>query len=149
MDNHSQSPVSRERRASPGPIRQYSDPPTIRVDDSDAGNSGHIRLDEPTRPSMFQRNTFRGQSSKSVSEALRQERSRQEQETLLGAEEQADDDGCYPPRISDAPRKPNPHKSLPVYATIHKIRRLVIATIGESGHLHRAATTLNFNRRSI
>jgi hypothetical protein len=28
--------------------------------------------------------------------------------------------------------RPNPHKSLPVYATIHKIRRLVIASIGRN-----------------
>lgn len=58
------------------------------------------------------------------------ERSREEQEALLGSDEEADDDGCYPPRVSDEPRAPNPHATLPVYATIHKIRRLVIASIG-------------------
>lgn len=131
MDNESQSPQSRDRGNILEPGRQSSEPPTIRVANSDAGNSGHIQLDEPRRPSLYQRNTYRGQSTKSVSEALRQERSRQEQETLLGAEDQADDDGCYPPRVTDEPRTPNPHKRLPVYSTIHKIRRLVIATIGE------------------
>jgi hypothetical protein len=114
--------------------RQRSDPQSLQLNDvaanSDAGASSHIRLEAPKRPDLLKRNTLRGQSSKSVSEALRLERSREEQETLLGADEEADDDGCYPPRISDEPRAPNPHKSLPVYATIHKIRRLVIACIG-------------------
>ncbi|EMD00057.1 hypothetical protein BAUCODRAFT_41421, partial [Baudoinia panamericana UAMH 10762] len=71
------------------------------------------------------------ESSKSISEAIRLARSREEQETLLGDEEQADDDGCYPPRKTDAPRTPNPHSSLPVYTTIHKIRRLIIASIDD------------------
>ncbi len=31
-------------------------------------------------------------------------------DALLGEEEEADDDGCYPPRINDEPRAPNPHK---------------------------------------
>lgn len=131
MADQSQSPSSRDRRQSREAESQASDPTTTQRENSDAGNSGHIRLNEPRRPQLFQRNTFRGTSTKSVSEALRQERARQEQETLLGCEEQADDDGCYPPRTSDEPRTPNPHKSLPVYATIHKIRRLVIATIGK------------------
>lgn len=132
-----QSPASRERRNLLHDGRQYSGPPTIQVANSDAENSGRIRLDEPTRPQLFKRNTLRGQSSKSVSEALRLERSRQEQETLLGCEEQADDDGCYPPKVSDEPRAPNPHKALPVYTTIQKIRRLVIATIGGNEHTYR------------
>lgn len=110
--------------------RQYSDPANLEAAESDGANDGHIKVDEPQRPRLFSRNTTRGQSTKSVSEALRLARSREEQETLLGEEEQADDDGCYPPRISDDPRTPNPHQALPVYATIHKIRRLVIAGIG-------------------
>ena len=105
--------------------RQMSDPP------SEAGTNSHIQLEIPQRPDLYPRKSLRGQSSKSVSEALRLERSREEQETLLGADEEADDDGCYPPRNhQDGPRAPNPHKSLPIYATIHKIRRLVIASIG-------------------
>ena len=127
-DNQSPSP---DRQRFLEADRQYSDPSVFQRGNSDAGNSGHIRVDEPARPQLFNRNTFRGQSTKSVSEALRQERSRQEQETLLGCEEEADDDGCYPPRETDEPRAPNPHKALPIYITIHKIRRLVIATIGE------------------
>lgn len=91
----------------------------------------HITMEEPTRPLLPKRNTFRGESTRSMSEALRLARSREEQETLLGDEEQADDDGCYPPRnIGDPLRVPNPHRSLPVYTTIHKIRRLIIASIG-------------------
>ena len=65
-----------------------------------------------------------------MSEALRFARSAEEQETLLGEEEVADDDGCYPPRKNDDPIAPNPHANLPVYKTIHRIRRLVIASIG-------------------
>jgi hypothetical protein len=69
-----------------------------------------------------------------MSEAMRIARSREEQEELLDDEEQADDDGCYPPRKNDDPRAPNPHGWLPVYTTIHKIRRLVVASIGRSFH---------------
>lgn len=57
-------------------------------------------------------------------------RSSEEQETLLGDDELADDDGCYPPRKNDDPHAENPHASLPIYTTIHRIRRLVIASIG-------------------
>ena len=46
--------------------------------------------------------------------------------------EAQDDDGCYPPRRQDEPRVPNPHASLPIYTTIHKIRRLIIASIGRA-----------------
>lgn len=101
---------------------------------SNTSNNSHIRLEPPKRPDLFKRNTTRAESTKSISEALRLARSREEQETLLGADEQADDDGCYPPRISDEPRAPNPHRFLPVYTTIHKIRRLVIASIGRRGY---------------
>lgn len=127
MDGDSRSSGSRPRVLEDG--RQYSDPPNFQIPDS-TGDLGHIRLDEPKRPKLSARNTLREQSTKSFSEALRLARSREEQETLLGDEEQADDDGCFPPRTSDAPRAPNPHKDLPIYATIHKIRRLVIASIG-------------------
>lgn len=140
--------MDRDRRSSQSPAdvpptilengRQATDPPPLpngsANDDpsstrSDTGSS-HIRLQTPQRPDLFKRHTARGQSAKSVSEALRLERSREEQETLLGVDEEADDDGCYPPRVNDEPRAPNPHMGLPVYATIHKIRRLVIASIG-------------------
>ena len=130
MDGKDYSPASRPQILEEG--RQASDPPPLQVEipDSDAGNSSHIRLEAPRRPDMFKRRSSRNESRKSISEALRLARSREEQETLLGADEQADDDGCYPPRVSDEPRLPNPHRFLPIYATIHKIRRLVIAAIG-------------------
>ncbi|KAI9686452.1 MAG: hypothetical protein M1820_010625 [Bogoriella megaspora] len=70
-------------------------------------------------------------SSRSITEALRQARSREEQETLLGEDEQADDDGCWPPRSDDRPHAENPHAGLPVYLTIQRIRRLVIASIDD------------------
>ncbi|KAI6801236.1 receptor-activated Ca2+-permeable cation channel [Hortaea werneckii] len=98
---------------------------------TDGAGSGHITIPEPQRPSLPKRNTLRGESTKSISEALRLARTREEQETLLGDEEQADDDGCYPPRQSDAPRVPNPHRTLPIYTTIHKIRRLIYASIDD------------------
>lgn len=95
-----------------------------------------ITLTEPVRPSLPSRLTAgaRGESHRSMSEAMRIARSREEQEELLDDEEQADDDGCYPPRKNDDPRAPNPHGWLPVYTTIHKIRRLVVASIGRSTH---------------
>jgi hypothetical protein len=96
-------------------------------------SSAHITMIKPPpRPSLPKRGTAaRGTaSSRNITEAMRLARSREEQETLLGDEEQADDDGCYPPRQNDDPRKPNPHSALPVYTTIHKIRRLVLAAIG-------------------
>jgi len=71
-----------------------------------------------------------------MSEALRFARSAEEQETLLGEEEVADDDGCYPPRKSDDPVATNPHADCPVYMTIHRIRRLIIASIGMCNMLH-------------
>ena len=92
----------------------------------------HIALTEPLRPALPARltATARGESHRSMSEALRLARSRQEQEELLDDEEQADDDGCYPPRKNDDPRVPNPHGWLPVYTSIHKVRRLIVASIG-------------------
>lgn len=123
------SPSGRPRFLEEG--RQTADPPRLQPSDShESGGSSHIRVDEPSRPT-FLKNSLRGQSTKSVSEALKLARSREEQETLLGEEEEADDDGCYPPRVNDEPRAPNPHKDLPVYTTIHKIRRLVIASIDD------------------
>jgi hypothetical protein len=97
----------------------------------------HIALTEPTRPALPARltATARGESHRSMSEALRLARSRQEQEELLDDEEQADDDGCYPPRKNDDPRVPNPHGWLPVYTSIHKIRRLIVASIGRFIHI--------------
>lgn len=95
-------------------------------------NGSHIRLESsPTRPELPDRKSKAFQSNRSLSEALRLARSREEQEMLLGDEELADDDGCYPPRKNDDPWTPNPHAGLPIYTTIHRIRRLVIASIGK------------------
>jgi hypothetical protein len=103
--------------------------------DNDDASSAHIRVESPEprpRPSMPTRNTFKGSSAKNMHEALRIARRREEQETLLEDHEEADDDGCYPPRQNNDPRTPNPHSHLPVYTSIHRIRRLVIASIGQS-----------------
>ncbi|KAF2157558.1 receptor-activated Ca2+-permeable cation channel [Myriangium duriaei CBS 260.36] len=92
------------------------------------GSGNHITMQLPTpkRP-----RPDREQSSRSISEAMRLLRSSEEQQTLLGDEELADDDGCFPPRKNDDPQAPNPHADLPVYTTIHRIRRLVIASIDD------------------
>ncbi len=106
--------------------------------DEDGAGSTHIRMASPQprpRPGLPTRNTFKGNSTKNMQEALRLARRREEQETLLGEHEEADDDGCYPPRKNDDPRAPNPHSELPVYTTIHKIRRLVIASIGRQSRV--------------
>ncbi|KAF7191608.1 Calcium channel YVC1 [Pseudocercospora fuligena] len=98
----------------------------------DDASSHHIMVQEPRqRPSMpSKRNTFKG-SNRQIHEALRMQQARAEQEMLLGDHEEADDDGCYPPRKNDDPRIPNPHAHLPVYTTIHKIKRLVEASIDD------------------
>ncbi|OCK86148.1 hypothetical protein K432DRAFT_316847 [Lepidopterella palustris CBS 459.81] len=71
-------------------------------------------------------------SHRSLSDALRAVRSREEQETLLGDEEQADPDGCLRPNGRPAQVfVPNPHAELPVYTTIHRIRRVVLASIDD------------------
>ena len=130
MESDHPSPSGRPSFLEEG--RQSTDPPRLQVSESNDSNaSSHIQVHEPSTKPTFLRNSQRGQSSKSVSEALKLARSREEQETLLGEEEEADDDGCFPPRINDEPRAPNPHKNLPVYTTIHKIRRLVIASIDD------------------
>ncbi|KAK5125212.1 hypothetical protein LTR85_000888 [Meristemomyces frigidus] len=120
-----------EDGASPGLRPTILEQGRTHSDQTDGANSGHITMEEPHRPQLFKRGTMRGESTKSISEALRLARSREEQETLLADEEQADDDGCYPPRKNDEPRVPNPHSWLPIYTTIHKIRRLVIASIDD------------------
>lgn len=97
-------------------------------------------LERPERPVRGSSNSFNGNNSvrhnslrpdlqRSLSDALRMMRSREEQETLLGDEEQADADGCLhgPEQIFC----PNPHLELPVYASIHRIRRLVMASIDD------------------
>ncbi|KAK3677264.1 hypothetical protein LTR78_002802 [Recurvomyces mirabilis] len=111
--------------------RQFSSDPATYGSPLDGAAPSHITVEDPPRPSLYKRNTFRGESVKSVSEALRLARAREEQEELLGDGEQADDDGCYPPRKTNDPRTPNPHSSLPIYTTIHKIKRLITAAIDD------------------
>ena len=133
MSNNNLSPLRRPPWL--GEERRESSRSTLEPDESASAygaspGNGHIQMEEPVRPQLPKRNTSRNQSTRSISEALRLARSREEQETLLGEEEQADDDGCFPPRQNSDPRAPNPHSALPVYTTIHKIRRLIIASIG-------------------
>lgn len=140
-DVHAGSPrrtptiLAAAHKSSDASVQESSTHAQVRTDTGGAMSPGpgqHIALTEPERPSLPARLSaaVRGESHRSMSEAMRMERSRQEQETLLDDEEQADDDGCYPPRKNDDPRAPNPHGWLPVYTTIHKIRRLVVASIG-------------------
>lgn len=135
MDDHSPSPrLSRTTTFLEGARRTSDGSQTLEraeTNRSDGDGSTHIRMEEPAmRPAMLTRKSLRGASTKSISEALRAARSREEQDTLLGDGVEADDDGCYPPRKNDDPRIPNPHRALPVYNTTHKIRRLIIASIG-------------------
>ncbi|KAF2869069.1 hypothetical protein BDV95DRAFT_499296 [Massariosphaeria phaeospora] len=71
---------------------------------------------------------------RSLSEALRFVRSREDQETLLSVDDvDARSDGCLREDGEGAgPRElffADPHSNLGVYVTIHRIRRLVLATI--------------------
>ncbi|KAK4960234.1 hypothetical protein LTR10_003127 [Elasticomyces elasticus] len=130
MNGANGSPAARPTFLEEG--RMHSDPVSFTdFDGTGASPGAHLEFQAPQRPTLPKRGTLRAESAKSISEALRLAQSREEQETLLGEHEQADDDGCYPPRSSDEPRAPNPHRSLPVYTTIHKIRRLIIASIDD------------------
>lgn len=120
--------------------------------DGAINDGSHIQVEEPPRPQLHKKQLQRGESTKSLNDALRLARSREEQETLLGDGEEADDDGCFPPRESDEPRARNPHQSLPVYTTIQKVRRLIITSIGrhQCGCCTRKYVADNANhRRSI
>lgn len=125
---HDESPEDMNRRS-----RRASNPST--KSSPERGNGRHITMNSPSpnrlRPRLPDRQSRQEQSARSISEALRVARRREEQETLLEDDEQADDDGCYPPRKNSVPWQPNPHAKLPVYTTIHRIRRLVIASIGK------------------
>lgn len=73
------------------------------------------------------------ESQRTLSDALRAARSREEQETLMPDDDQAGSDGCFNgagqpvgPRDIFAPY---PHAGLDVYYNIHRIRRLVLAVI--------------------
>lgn len=139
-DFRTPSILANRRKASNASVRESSAHANAHTGSPDAMSPGpHISVSEPHRPSLPARLTaaVRGESHRSLSEAMRIARSREEQEELLNDEEQADDDGCYPPRKNDDPRAPNPHGWLPVYTTIHKIRRLVVASIGRSHHTFR------------
>ncbi|TKA64278.1 hypothetical protein B0A49_06591, partial [Cryomyces minteri] len=63
-----------------------------------------------------------------MNQTIRAARSREEQEALLMNEEQAEDS---PLPASDGIHVPNPHAELPVYISIHRIRRLIIASIDD------------------
>lgn len=81
-------------------------------------------LSHPERSSTNLSNQGSRQSrpdlQRSISDALRNMRSREEQETLLGDEEQADADGHLRPQGPEQIFCPNPHADLPVYTTIHR-----------------------------
>ncbi|KAH7137955.1 hypothetical protein B0J11DRAFT_449702 [Dendryphion nanum] len=94
-----------------------------------ASYTGHVRIPEHlNRPHLTS-------NHRTVSDALRAVRSREEQETLLGDDEVADADGCLR-EDGDArgPREvfcPDPHAELGVYYTIQRIRRLVLTSIDD------------------
>jgi len=76
----------------------------------------HIQIsDQLQRPRL-------NASHRSLSDALRAVRSREEQDALLGDDELADPDGCLREN-GGAPRgvfTEDPHRDLPVYMTIHR-----------------------------
>jgi hypothetical protein len=86
-------------------------------------STGHITIPRHLahRPHLSEHRT---ESHRSLSEALRQQRSREEQETLLGDDEIADPDGCLREDGGiGGPRAifcPDPHAGLGVYVTIHR-----------------------------
>ncbi|KAF2838562.1 receptor-activated Ca2+-permeable cation channel [Patellaria atrata CBS 101060] len=73
----------------------------------------------------------RPETRRTLSDALRLAQSREEQETLLGDEEVADENGCITDSLSQVIFAPDPHAKLPVYTNIHRIRRLIIASIDD------------------
>jgi hypothetical protein len=73
------------------------------------------------------------ESQRTLSDALRAARSREEQETLMPDDDHAGSDGCFNGAgQAIGPREifaPYPHSQLQVYYNIHRIRRLVLAVI--------------------
>ncbi|ORY06014.1 hypothetical protein BCR34DRAFT_41291 [Clohesyomyces aquaticus] len=99
------------KRLSPSPSKS---PSLIKSPSS----SKHIRIpDHLQRPHL-------NASHRSLSDALRAVRSREEQETLLGDDEAADPDGCLrEDGLRGGPREifcRDPHQHLPVYYSIHR-----------------------------
>lgn len=82
------------------------------------------------------RSMSRPEAHRTISEALRVAREREEQETLLGDEENYEPDS----RLTRAHSfHDNPHADLPVYKTIHRYAEPVAITWLQS------MTDLNFN----
>lgn len=82
---------------------------------------------------------LRRDSLRSFSFAIRAAKAREEQEALLRDQEEEEDPepGEFFPIhgrtwTHNGPRAPNPHAHLPVYRTIHLIRKEVLACIGKS-----------------
>ncbi|KAF1946427.1 hypothetical protein EJ02DRAFT_367123 [Clathrospora elynae] len=73
------------------------------------------------------------ENQRTLSDALRSAKSREEQETLLPDDDQAGADGCFngqgEPMESRTAFAPEPHDNLKVYYNIHRIRRLILAVI--------------------
>ncbi|KAF2429535.1 hypothetical protein EJ08DRAFT_698251 [Tothia fuscella] len=73
----------------------------------------------------------RPNAHRTISEALQAAREREEQETLLGDDEEraiADNEGCL--HLTESFSR-NPHSHLLVYKTIHRIRRIILASIDD------------------
>lgn len=90
-------------------------------------SSQHIKI-----PEYLQRPHLTG-NHRTLSDSLRALRSREEQETLLDDDQVADPDGCLREAGGlSGPRQvfcPDPHSGLNIYFNIHRIRRLVQASI--------------------
>ncbi|KAH7085686.1 hypothetical protein BKA63DRAFT_500206 [Paraphoma chrysanthemicola] len=114
--------------------------------DSTAVHSSHAedvsprRRPSPTRKSSrhiefrkFLKRPHLTESQRTLSDALRAAKSREEQETLMEDDDHAGSDGCFNGDGEPiGPREvfaPYPHSRLQVYYNIHRIRRLVLAVI--------------------
>ncbi|KAJ8112304.1 hypothetical protein OPT61_g5301 [Boeremia exigua] len=114
--------------------------------DSTAVHSNGGDVSPKARPSLEERKSSRHvefrnhlrrphltETQRTLSDALRAAKSREEQETLLPDEDHAGSDGCFNGTGQPAgPREafaPYPHSELKVYYNIHRIRRLILAVI--------------------
>lgn len=101
-------------------------------------SSSHIKLSSPDKQDQLALSPMpmpisRTKSSRSIrGGAARLARETEEQELLLDDDSvhEIDDRGNWPPRNPKDLRPVNPHADLPVYTTIHRIKMLMIASIG-------------------
>ena len=80
--------------------------------------------------------SLRRQSTLGFSTSYQLGNGRHGQVAQLESGQEIEPDGCFPPHGVSQPCPANPFRDLPVYRTLHKIRKEVIAAIGESPNLY-------------